>query len=342
MKNFLITATGRAEVNVPLPLILGAGGFIGRRLALALLQRGYRVRLFDRSYSAEFTAVVECHRSHVEIVEGNLESPAVLDRAVAGTSAVFHLLTASVPTTSPLLLDVEVNVNLPNTLRIVHAMLRAGVERIIYPSSGGAVYGEGGAGEIKETTTLHPAGAYGMGKLLTEETLRYYRRTCGLKDLIVRISNGYGAREQNRISQGAVDVFLHRHFEGKPVPVWGGGAAVRDYIHIDDLIEALVLLYERDIHGMEVNVGSGAGHSLMDVIAIIARVSGRPVRIEQVEGMYSGIQRNVLDVGLLEATTGFRASTTLEAGVARAWDAISASAPAGLRRRHPHSLALAG
>jgi UDP-glucose 4-epimerase len=330
-----------ATLTAPLPVILGAGGFIGRRLSLALLKRDYRIRLVDRSYSAEFMAALEQHQHRVEIVEGNIESPAVLDRAVTGTSAVFHLLTSSVPITSPVLLDVEINVNLPNTLRILHAMLRAGVERIVYPSSGGAVYGEGGTDPIGETTPLRPVGAYGMGKLLAEETLRYYRRVYGLKDLIARISNGYGAWERSRISQGAVDVFLHRHSEGKPVPVWGAGAAVRDHIHIDDIVEALILLYEREVHGIEVNVGSGVGHSVMDVIAIIGHVSGTPVKTEQVEGMYSGIHRNVLDVGVLEALTGFRARTSLEEGIARSWDAITASGPERRHHRRPKGHVLA-
>jgi nucleoside-diphosphate-sugar epimerase len=79
----------------------------------------------------------------------------------------------------------------------------------------------------------------------------------------------------------------------------------------------------------------------MDVIAIIGRVSGTPVKTEQIEGMYSGIHRNVLDVGLLEALTGFRAGTSLEAGIGRSWDAITASGPERRRRRRPNGHVLA-
>jgi len=310
-------------MNRDLPVILGAGGFIGGRLATVLLERGHTVRLFDRAYKRNHVSALKRFEGRYELVEGNLESPADLEKAIKGTSAVFHFISSSVPVTSPLMLDVEVEVNLPNTLKIIHTMLEFGVERIIFPSSGGAIYGECGFANIKESVPANPVGAYGMGKLLVEETLRYYRRAAGLKDLIARISNGYGARDRTTFRQGAIDAFIMRHWEGKPVPLWGDGSAVRDYVYIDDIITALVRLYEGGVYGIEVNVGSGIGYSLKDVISIIEKASGIPVKIEPMEGMYTGLRRNVLDVHRLEETTGYRATTSLEEGISRCWDAIT-------------------
>jgi UDP-glucose 4-epimerase len=312
-------------MNGALPVILGAGGFMGRRLTRALLERGHAVRLFDRSYGADYLNTMERFQGRFELIEGNLESPADREKAIRGASAVFHLISSSVPITSPLWLDVEIKVNLPNTLSILHTMLRNGIKRIIYPSSGGAIYGESGSDKSKESGPLNPIGAYGMGKLLVEETLRYYRRTCGLKDLIVRISNAYGGSERTTSCQGAVDVFLRRHAEGKAIPLWGDGATVRDYIHIDDIVQALVLLYEQDVHAIEVNLGSGVGHSLMEVISIIENVSGVPVKIERREGMYTGLKRNVLDTELLKQIVGYGAKISLEDGISRCWSALTSS-----------------
>jgi UDP-glucose 4-epimerase len=306
-----------------LPVILGAGGFIGKRLALALLGRGHTVRLFDRSYSRDFLSRLEGFRNRFELVEGNLESPADREKAIRGSETVFYLVSSSVPATSPLRLDVEVGVNLPNALTVIHTMLKHRIERIIFPSSGGAIYGECATGRMTESAPLNPAGAYGMGKLLVEETLRYYRRAAGLKDLIVRVSNVYGASERATFRQGAIDAFIMRHWEGMPVPLWGDGAAVRDYIHIDDVVTAIVRLYEQETCGIEVNVGSGVGFSLRDVISLIQDVSGVPVKIERMEGMYTGLKRSVLDVSRLKTITGYSATTSLKEGISRCWDAIT-------------------
>ena len=296
---------------------------MGSRLSLALLARGHSVRLFDKVFNQDLLATVEKFGSACEVITGCVEDPIDRDLAIQGTSAVFHFISASVPATLAQKLDIEIQTNVPQTLDILNAMQRHGVDRIIYPSSGGAVYGEALEGSFREDSSLNPMGAYGMGKLLVEEMLRYHRRTSGLKDLIVRISNAYGAVEALKPMQGAVDIFLKRHAEGKPLPLWGDGTAVRDYIHIDDILEGLVVLYERDLHGLEVNLGSGTGSSLREVISIIEQISGRPVHITHRDGMYAGVRRSVLNVTLLKQLTGFTARTTLEEGIFRSWSQLS-------------------
>ena len=140
---------------------------------------------------------------------------------------------------------------------------------------------------------------------------------------MLRISNAYGPSVREHQRQGVLQAFRERVRSGEAVRIWGDGEAVRDYVHVDDVIAALGLLLERDITDDVFNVASGTGTSVRELLSRIERVTGRPVVIERTEGEYAGVRRNLLDVSKLRAHTGWSPCVELDAGIAHLWKAIA-------------------
>jgi UDP-glucose 4-epimerase len=151
--------------------------------------------------------------------------------------------------------------------------------------------------------------------------LRFYREHHGIESRIFRIANPYGDASKIHTAQGVIDAFLHRVRGGQPLTIWGDGSAVRDFIFADDVATAMGLLLERGTvkPGEEVvNVGSGRGASIAEVVEIIRSVVGQQVTVTRLDG-YRGPSHAVLDTGKLRALTGWTPIYDLEKGIREAW-----------------------
>jgi UDP-glucose 4-epimerase len=233
---------------------------------------------------------------------------------------VFHFISFSIPSSSPGFLRNEVQTTLQAMEMLLTAMAETGTQKIIFPSSGGTIYGETNGRPARETDPLNPLSSYGLGKLLCEEMIRFYGRVHNLQYLILRGSNVYGAPRLHRISQGIIDVFLERIMKGEELTVWGNPGNVRDYIFIDDFIDALFALLNLDGGGSRIiNIGSGEGVSVRAIIKVIAKLIGAEPAWRLDRQAYSGIPYNVLDVSLLRGLVGWKAKYSLEDGIAEVW-----------------------
>jgi UDP-glucose 4-epimerase len=157
---------------------------------------------------------------------------------------------------------------------------------------------------------------------LIEEMLRFHARGGGPHCLVLRISNAYGPSVREHVRQGVVQAFLERVRSGETVRIWGNGEAVRDYVHVDDVMGALGILLQRGMVDEVFNLGSGTETSMRELLAVIERVTGKSVVVEHVEGEYAGVRRNLLDVSKLRARTGWSPRVGLEEGIARLWKTI--------------------
>ncbi len=302
-------------------LVLGAGGFLGSQAALWLAQTGSALRLFDLSIES----IPEPARDApgVEVVQGNLLDEALVRDALEGVDQVLHFVSATVPATSVAEVDLELRANVQPMARLLAAMRSAGTRLVVYPSSGGTVYGdEAPERGFPETAPARPSGSYGLGKLLSEQILSFHARSGGPRCLILRIANAYGPSVHGHNRQGVINAFLDRVQAGEPVRVWGDGSAVRDYVHVEDILTALSSLVRSDAQGEIYNVGSGQGLSVCEVLDVIRRATGRNVAIERAPGEYTGVQRSVLDVTKLQTLTGWRPQIGLEEGVAHLWQRL--------------------
>lgn len=293
--------------------MLGAGGFIGTNLCLALRSAGIRTTGFGRSRRPP--AALE--PDGLAWQSGTTEAMADPDRLVAGHTHLFDLVGAGLPNSSNGNPAQIVADSLPARIRLLEACRRQGVERVVFASSGGTVYGPAGSLPIPETAATNPISAYGIGKLTVEKFLALYRHLHGLEYRVLRIANAYGPHQHPLREQGLVASVLHRLLSDAPIPIWGSGAMVRDYVHIDDVVSAMLATAFSDRDGARLyNVGSGIGRSVLSVVHDAARVTGRNAVLDIRPGRSADVAANVLDSTLLRAEQGWMPSVGWEEGLA--------------------------
>lgn len=173
--------------------------------------------------------------------------------------------------------------------------------RFVYFSSGGTVYGNRtDMTPFKETDAMAPISYYGWSKQMMENSILYVHRTTELKYLIVRPSNPYGHGQNIHAKQGLVAVALGKILAGEPITVWGDGSNVRDYIYIDDLCEAVVQLLEKEVCNTTINIGSGQGASINDIINVLKEVVSEEVKVDYQPARSVDVSHMILDTTRLQ------------------------------------------
>jgi UDP-glucose 4-epimerase len=291
-------------------LVLGGGGFIGTHLCRALLRQGAQVRGFGRSRMDPGAL------GGVVWTSGEFTDRTALARAVEGCEVVFHLLGGSIPDSSnrdPLgdLLSSAVP-----SLQLLEICRASMVRKVLFVSSGGTVYGIPHDIPIPESAPTDPISAYGISKLAVEKYLALYHYLHGCDYGILRVANTFGPYQSPHRRQGLIAAIMHRIARGQSVEIWGDGQVVRDYIFIDDVIDAILAaaVYEGPHHLF--NVGAGVGRSVLEVVTDIADVLGRPdvVPIHK-PGRATDVPVNVLDISLIQHEFGWSPSTDWRKGL---------------------------
>ena len=300
-----MTLNGRRVV------VLGAGGFIGTNLCLALQRAGCEVRgVGRRPHANSPLASVVWH--DVEFSDAD-----ALARAVDGQDIVFQLLGGSVPVESNRDPVGDVQASLIPTLRLIEACRTAGVSRFVFASSGGTVYGATPSAPISENAPTNPTTAYGINKLAIEKYLGLFRHLHGFDAIALRIANPYGPFQHRRRAQGLVGAVMARVLAQETIEIWGDGSIIRDYVHIDDAVTAMLAAAIYAGPYRVFNVGSGEGRSVREVVDDIRALSATPPGVLYHPGRAADIPYNVLDCSLLTAETGWRPRITWAVGLER-------------------------
>lgn len=298
-------------------LVLGGAGFMGSHVARALARAGHTVRIFDRP-RADRGNLVEIFDA-VEIVEGDLINEADLLRGMEGVEVVIHMICTTLPQSSNENPVYDVQTNLAGTLKLLDVARMSGVRKVIFPSSGGTVYGITGAEPVEESHPTNPLCSYGITKLAVEKYLHLYRHLHGLDFTILRISNPYGPRQNRNAIQGAVGVFLPRVVRQQPITIWGDGSIARDFIFIDDVVEAFVRASTADSAAQVLNIGSGKAVTLLDLIATMAKVAGKLPKIEFLPSRRFDVPVNCLNISKAARELDWAPHIDLEDGIARTY-----------------------
>lgn len=298
-------------------LVLGGNGFIGSHVVDRLIAAGHAVRVVDRS-AERFRPPL----AGVEYIEAEFADESTLGHALTGVDVVYHLASSTVPATSNLDPVADIEINLVAAVRLLNAMLRARVSRIVFLSSGGTVYGVPEILPIPESHPLNPICSYGIVKIAIENYLFMYRSLHGLEPVVLRASNPYGERQGHTGEQGVIGTFLHRLKAGEVIEIWGDGSVVRDFIYVGDLADLCVRAGSSDYSGT-LNAGSGTGHSINDIVASIARVTGREIEPLYQSSRAYDVPEAVLDVTRARQALGWKSSTDLAEGIRRTADWIA-------------------
>ncbi|MEG9500441.1 MAG: NAD-dependent epimerase/dehydratase family protein [Methylorubrum extorquens] len=297
-------------------VVFGATGFIGWNLCQRLLREGAIVRgVFRKELSTH-----QRQESRIQWMQGNLVDRAFVSNAVAGCHIVFNLASTSSPGNYNLSPAADVFDNVLPALQLAEISASAGVERFIFASSGGTVYGAGSEYPVREASPTEPISAYGVGKLTVEKYLEVCRRHLHLSCVSLRISNPYGPHQSAHKGQGLVAKLLDCASSGEKMIIWGDGRIVRDYVHVHDVVSAFSGIAKSATDIGLFNVGSGRGSTVNELIALVELVSGRQIQVEYVPGRAADVPINVLDSSLIAETIHWKPEITLEDGVADTWN----------------------
>lgn len=304
-------------------LLLGGFGFIGINLITEFLQSDqYNVIVF----SEKNTSTKTINRfKNVKIYLGDFNNENDIEKIFQENKIdiVFHLISTTIPATSNENPIYDVESNLVNTIKVLDLMKKYAIDKIVFFSSGGTVYGIGDGNEkFSETDSLKPICSYGIIKNTIEKYLFLYNYLHGLQYLVLRVSNPYG-EYHNSEKQGFINVALRNILNGNSVNIWGDGEAIRDYLYIGDLVKIVVQLTEKNIYNKVFNIGSGIGYSINDVIAIIEKVTGI-VYVIRNESRKVDVPRIVLDNKKLQTVNTF-IFTDIETGIRKTYEWIKAN-----------------
>lgn len=293
-------------------LVLGGNGFIGSHVVEALAKNGHEVRVLSRTQGGGPPS-----ERTFEHVLGDYRDPLCLGRALEGVDLVFHCISSTVPATSNVAPVEDIESNLVATVRLIELMLARGVDRIVFISSGGTVYGRTSVGVIPESHPLRPVCSYGIVKVAIEQYLEMFQAR-GLRPTILRPSNPYGERQGNVGLQGVVGTFLAKALKGEPVTIWGDGSVVRDYVYVCDLARACLIAAEAGVCGV-FNIGSGEGRSVKEVLGCVQTVTGSELQVDYRDARSFDVARAVLDISKAQSSLGWRPTVSFEQGVENHW-----------------------
>jgi UDP-glucose 4-epimerase len=307
-------------------LVLGGTGFLGSEIAGRFIDQGSSVAVLARHGP---TGIKGEKLRTADLVLGAAEDEEVLERGLEDADHVVHALGCPLPAESNGDPADDLLQTVPTLVRILEMLRRRPGISLTFLSSGGTVYGSPVKVPADESTRCDPITAYGITKLAAEKYIGMYSDRYGIDARILRISNAYGPLQSPERGQGLIAAFLGAARSGHGVRIFGDGTALRDYVTVEDVANAVVQLY-RCLDGPRVlNVGSGTGHSVRDVLAIVGHVTGHPLHVDWLPERLFDVKAIVLDVTTLHQLIAW-SPVPLEEGIPRIWNTWQSwSAPLG-------------
>jgi UDP-glucose 4-epimerase len=302
--------------------ITGATGMIGSRF-LAYISHAFpelRIRCLARNIPAgKWT-------KNIEWFSGDLMSEADCAEFVQGLDSIGHFAQSNTPAISDRHWPSDLVTNIGATLNLLEALRqrKSGICHLVFASSGGAVYGGGVAedGLYSESAQCLPLSPYGIQKLALEHYLHLASQQGWITASVLRFSNVYGDVLPAERRQGLIGVAVARMMSAQKVPVFGSETTVRDYVHVDDVVRAVLLAMNQEKPFEIYNIGAGVGHSVRDVLDILGEVSGSPVQTEVSDfgkSSFALTPRVVLSIQKAKLGLSWQPEISLHDGISRLW-----------------------
>ena len=293
-------------------LLLGGTGFLGIALARRLAQEGCDVCVVGRRK-------VHLALPGVKTRQASLDDVGVLRELLPHYRVVVHLASTTTPGDSVHSPVKEVMENVVPALRLLELLTEYQPIKLIYVSSGGTLYGNPLLLPVSEDKPLLPLSNHGVSKMAVEGFLRVYSRQRNEKVIVLRPANIYGPGQILKEGFGVIRTMLEHIRQGTAMEFWGDGETVRDFLFIEDWVEACWRLLGRDMPDGVYNVGVGDGYSLNSLRAVAERVTGRDLRVRWMPARAVDVRGVVLDSTRLREITGWAPKFSLEKGIQSVW-----------------------
>ena len=289
-------------------LVTGGAGFIGTHLVDALVDDN-DVRVLD-DFSTGSRADLD---DRVDLVEGDIRDPKAVSRAMEGVDVVFHeaaVIDVEASVEDPVGTD---DVNCDGTLRVLEAAREVDARVVLASST--AVYGQPTQTPIDESEPKTPLSPYGLQKLGLDHYARLYYELYGVETVALRYFNVYGPNQSDGGYAGVVSVFLERARQGEPLIVHGEGTQTRDFVHIDDIVQANLLAATANVAGEAYNIGTGSSVTIRELAELVRDVTNSDVDIVHGENRDGDITQSEAEITKARAHLGYEPSITLRDGL---------------------------
>ncbi len=301
-------------------LVTGGAGFIGSHIATALVERGDKVRILD-DFSGGFHHNLEHLKDKVEVITACAACPDEIAKAVVGVDTIFHKASiASVPASlrDPLKSHAAC---LTSTVNVLNEAQKAGVRRVVLAASS-AAYGDQPFVSKRESDKLDPLSPYAAAKIASEYYCKAFTKSFGLETVCLRYFNVYGPRQDPNSEYSAViPIFVSRMLGGKQPVVYGDGHQSRDFVFVEDVVQANLLASESDkAVGHSINIACGQQSSLLDLIDAINNALGTTTEPIFEDARPGDVRESLADITLARQLLGYEPKVGLTEGLQRSID----------------------
>jgi UDP-glucose 4-epimerase len=295
-------------------LVTGGAGFIGSHIVDRLVQEGYEVVVVDNLSTGKRKNVNRAARFYRCDIRSRWwlervfrrERPAIVSHHAAQMDVRRSVLDPKF----------DADVNILGMLNVLRHSIKYGVRKMIFASSGGAVYGEPESLPVAESHPIRPASPYGISKAVGDEYLRYFRDADGLDYVSLRYGNVYGPRQDPSGEAGVVGIFAQKMLRGEQPIINGNGRQTRDFVYVDDVVEANMVAITRAAHGIY-NVGTGKESTINELFAMLAGLINPSVREVHGPEKRGEQMRIALDTSRLNRESDWESKISLKDGLAR-------------------------
>ncbi|MDI3313534.1 MAG: GDP-mannose 4,6-dehydratase [Mycobacterium sp.] len=300
-------------------LVTGAAGFIGSTLVDRLLADGHWVAGLDNFATGRASNLEHLAGTprfvfvEADIVTADLR--AILDQY--RPEVVFHLAAQIDVRRSVADPQFDASVNVVGTIRLAEATRQTHVRKIVHTSSGGSIYGRPPTYPTSETAPVDPVSPYAAGKIAGEIYLNTFRHLYGLQCSHIAPANVYGPRQDPHGEAGVVAIFAQALLSGRPTKIFGDGSNTRDYVYVDDVVEAFIRASGTEGDGQRFNIGTGVETSDRQLHSAVAAAVGASDEPEFHPPRLGDLRRSCLDIALAERVLGWRPQVQLGEGIRR-------------------------
>jgi len=299
-------------------LVTGGAGFIGSYLVNDLLAKGYKIVVLDNFSSGRVENVnLHLKNKDLKLIKGDIRVKNDVNRAMESIDSVIHLAA---------LIDVEESlknpfetheVNVTGTLNVLNEAVKKDIKRFVYASTT-AVYGEGNRLPLREDFPQRPISIYGASKASAEFYCETFRQCYGLQTVILRYFNVYGPKQKYNSYCDVMANFLNKILNNRPLVIFGDGEQTRDFVYIDDVVEATILALENPhAIGNTINICTGKASSINELVHTLNKSCGRICEAVYTAPRKGDIKDNYGDPTKVVEILGFRARINLQDGLER-------------------------